>query len=370
MIFLLHAHQQTGEQAYLDAALRIGAVIRSFKNQTGLYQGFLGGINNPEATPTARPWASTEHNIDVMVAARLAYEITGDPTWREDARHALEFVEAMYDDSIGLYRSGTTDPSARNQTPGQLPADVNTWAILADPATLLRHPQLLDNVLMRFRTTDAGFDGLDFNDDLDGVQFEMTAHLVLAMQTAGRDTEAQYFLNELTRAQTTAPFGDGQGIAAASRDGLTTGFDNSQNDPFFYYRLKHVGATAWTALAHLGVNPYSQLPAEYLAADYDGSGVVDGDDLVRWKSAYGKASGAVAFEGDADGDRDVDGADFLTWQRQRGLDALPVASSFVPEASASQLIVLAIAGVLGLSRISKLEGRQGAPSDGWRLIRH
>ncbi len=49
------------------------------------------------------------------------------------------------------------------------------------------------------------------------------------------------------------PFGNGRGIAAASHDHLSTGFDD-----FEYYRRLHVGATAWNLFAQLGYNPYYQ----------------------------------------------------------------------------------------------------------------
>jgi len=58
----------------------------------------------------------------------------------------------------------------------------------------------------------------------------------------------------LAQAQSTAPFGDGFGIAAASRDGLTTGFG------FSFFRRRHVGATAWDVFAQLAFNPFYGIP--------------------------------------------------------------------------------------------------------------
>lgn len=52
-----------------------------------------------------------------------------------------------------------------------------------------------------------------------------------------------------------------------------------------------------------------------LAADFNGSGTVDGDDLDIWETGYGSTM-ATQMDGDADGDTDVDGFDFLAWQRE------------------------------------------------------
>jgi hypothetical protein len=71
--------------------------------------------------------------------------------------------------------------------------------------------------------------------------------------------------------------------------------------------------------------------------DFDGDGVVDGDDLVQWQGDFG-----VNGDSDADGDGDSDGADFLVWQRNR-IPASPAASAntTVPEPRAALLALAA-----------------------------
>jgi hypothetical protein len=61
---------------------------------------------------------------------------------------------------------------------------------------------------------------------------------------------ALFYLRELRRAQSDDPYGDGLGLLAASKDGLTTGFGTT------YDRRLHVGATSWFIFAELGYNPY------------------------------------------------------------------------------------------------------------------
>src|SRR5439155_2033296 len=79
---------------------------------------------------------------------------------------------------------------------------------------------------------------------------------VVARAFRGDTERAGSLAAELRRAQQTAPFGDGQGIAAASHDGVSTGFDTSGNMPFRLFRRLHVGATSWLVFAQRQFNPF------------------------------------------------------------------------------------------------------------------
>jgi probable HAF family extracellular repeat protein len=99
-------------------------------------------------------------------------------------------------------------------------------------------------------------------------------------------------LPELTMTNATAVSDDGRTI---------TGFGKS----VFRTPAGDLRTEAW-----LGVLPQPSLPA-----DFDENGVVDGGDLMRWRTGFGTTT-ATHMQGNADGDQDVDGADFLIWQRQ------------------------------------------------------
>ena len=77
-------------------------------------------------------------------------------------------------------------------------------------------------------------------------------------------------------AQQTSPFGDGQGISAASHDAVSTGFKTPTGDDFKLFRRLHVAATAWNAFAQLRVDPYFQVTptaaTRICQLDVDGSG--------------------------------------------------------------------------------------------------
>jgi hypothetical protein len=253
MIALVALHRRTGEPAYLEPARRIGEFIRTCRNDVGTFRGFQGGIDGPETvTPIRRAWGSVEHNLDVFAAFRAMAEVTGDGSWMADALHAEAFVEAMWDTGRGCILAGTLDPENRNEVPGQLPCDVQSWTSLAIPGSLALHPGLLECAELHHRTTDAGFSGFDFNEDLDGVWFEGTAHMAIAYAHAGDLARAAALVAELQRARNTPPYGDGAGIAASSRDGLTTGFGSK------FFRRLHIAATAWSYMAEVGFNPFDQ----------------------------------------------------------------------------------------------------------------
>ena len=82
------------------------------------------------------------------------------------------------------------------------------------------------------------------------------------------------------------------------------------------------------------------------AADFNGDGVVNDDDLGVWRSGLGAAVGHLA-NGDANRDGVVNGSDFLTWQRcLEGGSAVTA----VPEPTGTPLTLLTVIGSLHVPR--------------------
>jgi hypothetical protein len=82
---------------------------------------------------------------------------------------------------------------------------------------------------------------------------------------------------------------------------------------------------------------------EFLLADLDGNGEIDGGDLAIWQSAFG-ATGAAAYRADLDGDGDADGSDFLAWQRLAAANAhTATAAASIPEPHALAILAPALA---------------------------
>ncbi len=266
MISLLALHKRIpGDTTYLFAAKRIGQFIELFKNSSGLYQGYQGGLDSIEtATPVKRTWASTEHNLDVYAAFRVMNNAVPNITWSTGFAHARTFVAAM-NLSSGCYLTGTTNPNALNTNALQLPLDPQTWSVLAFFDSLAAYPQLPCAKQNHFCSHD-GFRGFDFNTDTDGVWFEGTGQMACALAFAMQCDTARFYRGELRRAQQTSPFGDGQGIAASSHDSVSSGFG------FSYFQRLHVGATSWNVFAQLGWNPYYQIIGPCLALGVSGPG--------------------------------------------------------------------------------------------------
>lgn len=82
--------------------------------------------------------------------------------------------------------------------------------------------------------------------------------------------------------------------------------------------------------------------ADWLTADFDRDGIVNGDDLASWTGGVGDGD---AY--DADGDGDSDGNDFLVWQQQFGASsfvaAAQPAASAIPEPTGGLLMIFGAA---------------------------
>jgi hypothetical protein len=260
MIALLALYQGTAQPQYLETARRIGEyIIREFRNGDGLYQGFQGGLDNPESTnATKRLWASTEHNLDLYAVFTRMFQITGDAYWRTNALHARTFVEAMWNGARHCYLAGTINPNMRNTASNQLPLDTQSWSVLALENALELHPELLLCAETHHRNSADGFTGFDFNDDQDGVWFEGTAQMAVAYDFAARSRTAEELRKQLRYAGQMPLFDEAGGTPAGARDGISTGFQNAIGEPFKIFRRLHVGATAWNLFAQFGFNPYYQ----------------------------------------------------------------------------------------------------------------
>jgi hypothetical protein len=208
--------------------------------------GYRGGTIGHEPAPDALPWVSTEQNLDLAVTfGRLGRA--------EAAAHAAGFVRTMWRKPEGRFAMGLTPDGSVNAGSA---LDANIWPPLAWPGQGLE--TALDWVLARHGLPAGApseeMDGLDFNDDRDGIWLEGTAQAALLLRRLGREALAGRFAATLVRHRRP----DGW-IAAASLPWLTTGLGTGLRPgaaDFLYPARGHLAANAWAALAGLDTSPF------------------------------------------------------------------------------------------------------------------
>ncbi len=253
MTALLALYKKTLNLIYLKTAQNIGKFISQFQINTGLYRGFTGGLESIENNPKHRQWASTEHHLDIIASFSELQSLAPDPLWPQSINHAKIFIDSMWNSMSNCYFTGTLHPNQINRSNGQLPLDAQSWSILASPPGFSLFHFAIECAENNHFTNKDGFSGFDFNEDKDGIWFEGTAQMATAYTFSNLPDKALNFRAQLRNAQSTSPFGDGEGISAASHDHTTSGFG------FTLFRRLHVGATSWNVFAQLQYNPYYQI---------------------------------------------------------------------------------------------------------------
>lgn len=239
---LLALHDSTREAKWLDAARGLGRWIVANESDARGAGGFRGGVDGFDESPTPLEWKSTEHALDlVALFDRLAAADRGDDEWAKHAAAARAFLVTQWDDGSGRFTIGTgVDGVQANLQSSAL--DVQLWSQLV-PQAQPRWKRALAYA-ERAHGVDCGF---DFDADRDGIWLEGTAQAALAYRVRGDDAAADRRLDCVAR-----EFSPGGYVYATREPRITTGLAADA----YYFRLPHLGATAWAALAALGRNPY------------------------------------------------------------------------------------------------------------------
>lgn len=85
--------------------------------------------------------------------------------------------------------------------------------------------------------------------------------------------------------------------------------------------------------------------------DFNGDGLVDRADLLKWEADYG-----LNANSDADGDGDSDGVDFLFWQREFSASLNPTvpAAAVVPEPQSAVLAIVTIGSYWAIKLLARI----------------
>ena len=293
---LAQLYKRTGKNKYLKGATLVGDWIATNTYNTLGPGGFSFGtnINQYNQSVPSPNGKSTEHNIDCTAFFTMLAELTDDGLastkmrWSELAKHAKQFVKAMYNEAGPYFYTGTLgDQITINTTP--IPEDCQTWSYM----TLLEDggkKKTIDWAIANLSTTDtsssphtsltgsAKFSGIVFDtasltttaDDPNAVWLEGTAHTAAALAARvlqGGDPLAKLFaditraiglLEDCVHAQKLLGVGktaggkaipQGLGLVAATSV-MDTGFG------YTYGPSLHLGATGWYTIAGYAANPF------------------------------------------------------------------------------------------------------------------
>jgi predicted MFS family arabinose efflux permease len=231
---------------YLEGAKLIGRWTLSSNDRHGV-EGFTGGTFGHEPEPQIVTWKSTEHNTDLSAAFNRLADVTGDPIWRERADETARFVGSMWDSSCNCFAVGTGEDGVTHNP--FLALDAQIWPLLAIASETPREAAVLATVERRLRVGN----GFAYSQVKDAIWTEGTAQVALLYALTGHEPEAQAATEAILRQQ--APVG---GFYATDAPNLPTGFmlPTDPTKPRLYYRLPHLGATAWAALAERRFNPF------------------------------------------------------------------------------------------------------------------
>jgi hypothetical protein len=247
MLALLSLHAVTGEQRYLDGALRLARWVEGMLDTRGA-GGYIGGYFGDQPAPQRLRWKSTEHNTDLAAAFDLLARASGDTHWAQRAALASAFVDAMWSADCGCFAVGTGEDGVRLNP--LLALDAQVWPLLALPGMMQRHAAVLQTIDARLRFGS----GYSYSQAGGGPWIEGSAQMALLLRLLHQDERAR-LLRVAIDAQRSA---DG-GYYASGSATTPTGFMLA-TDPGVqrvYFRLEHLGAAAWAALAQQDVNPFS-----------------------------------------------------------------------------------------------------------------
>jgi hypothetical protein len=250
---LLTLADATQDAEYTDGAARIAAWAAKTSADDRAPAGFNGGLYGYDDKAEALGWKSTEHNVDLAAVFDWLSRLQPQAGWQAKAALARDFVAALWDPAQGRFWVGTLpDGVSINRANSGLDAEL--WPLLLSNA-----PPEWQGALAYAEHHHAARPGFDFNDDRDGVWWEGTAQAALVYRALGKGEQADRLLRALARR-----FSPGGLLWATDAARITTGLalsPSSTTDDFYYFRLPHLGATAWAALAARGWNPFTGAPA-------------------------------------------------------------------------------------------------------------
>ena len=248
---LLQYDAAYGGETYLNTAKTLmDWVLENCTDESiGFTAGFDGWAEGKEPIVYPFTYKSIEHNIDAYAAFHQLFARTGNAKYQVAADNALSFVKSMYDDTSGVFCTGTTEdgltPSRDN-----IVLDAQVWAALAMGEDFAPYEESLKRVVS-MRTTEDGYPFCESN-ITGGWWAEGTAYTALMYHLRGEDASAASAMDALRAIQLENGL-----FPAATVAALPTGFDLFDGSPWTYSDDPHIAPAAWFIMAANGFNPYA-----------------------------------------------------------------------------------------------------------------
>jgi hypothetical protein len=246
---MIALYDATHDARWRSAAAKLGQWVLDNTSDARGAGGFTGGVDGFDASPTKILWKSTEHNIDLVAAFDGLARTHADGDWKTAASNARRFVDSQWDKASAHFVIGTTiDGVTPNRDSSGL--DAQLWGQLLPNSSKewLRAVAYIE----REHAVPGGF---DFNADRDGAWIEGTAQAALVYRVIGHEADATKLFATID-----AQFSTGGMVYATREAKITTGLASASSGAsadFYYYRMPHLGATAWAVLAAKKVNPFA-----------------------------------------------------------------------------------------------------------------
>jgi hypothetical protein len=273
-------------------------VVDNFKSTTDYFKGYMGGfygfstVDYSEGDSTAPrvpagiyktpsgqyegpgqfvlPWRSSEHAADLYAAFKQLYEITGNPQWAVEMRHALEYIDKLWYDGpfdfkgtqypmMSIYLTGTGEvnedlwyapPNMSN-----LPTDPTVWITYGTDrrdATRLRSLKWLhENARLEGGNPNSMW---KYSVPSNGGWIEGAGQVAVLFKEYGLPSWWLAALSPCVTEQLDS--GVMYSVTATADTGFNLPNVGSQDSPWKYFREGHIGATSWFLIGWEQLNPF------------------------------------------------------------------------------------------------------------------
>jgi hypothetical protein len=249
---LCRLSQATGESKYLDGAVKAASWLETHTRRDDAMGGYAVGELGWSSTP--ENYRVLEHQADVVVLGESLFRLTGNEQWHQMAEHARGLVNPLYSDDQEHFWTGTKGDDGLEINYWPIPA-AQVWVGLLPSEEADRRDAVLDwvrnNLVLDEEIEGETYHGVRFSSAGEHIHTEATAFYAVGLLSAGRDAEAQSFLDTLESIRLHAPNHDPDGIgfvASPHPDGATTGYG------FTYPNKLALAPTVWYGNAILLAN--------------------------------------------------------------------------------------------------------------------